>query len=66
VGAQGFHPACTKSFMITAREGDNYEVQLEQYLGGCVLNVFRITREKDGSYVRRIADNAHELKKRCN
>jgi hypothetical protein len=65
-GTPGFHPACTKSFVLRAKEGDDYEVQLEQYLGGCVLNVFRITREKDGSYVRRLANNAHELKKHCN
>jgi hypothetical protein len=65
-GAGWDYPACTRSFVLTAKEGENYEAQLEQLHGGCQLNVFRITREKDGSYVRRVAENAHELKARCN
>lgn len=65
-GAGWDYPACTRSFVITAKEGENYEAQLEQLHGGCQLNVFRITREKDGSYVRRVAENARELKTRCN
>ena len=33
----------------------NYEAQLEQYQGGCTLNIFRLSREA-GTYVRRLAD----------
>lgn len=65
-GSNWAFEACSKSFVITAREGEFYEAQLEQYHNGCVINVFRINRERDGSYVRRVADNAHELKARCN
>lgn len=64
-GTSGFYEACTKSFVLTPKEGENYEAQLEQYRGGCVLNVFRISRERNGSYVRREAENARELKTRC-
>lgn len=65
-GAGWDYPACTRSFVLTAKEGENYEAQLEQLHGGCQLNVFRLTREKDGSYVRRVAENARELKTACN
>lgn len=65
-GAGWDYPACTRSFVLTAKEGESYEAQLEQLHGGCQLNVFRITREKDGSYVRRLAEHARELKTRCN
>lgn len=60
------YPACSKSFVIAPKDNENYEVQLEQLAEGCILNVFRISREKDGSYVRRIAPNAQVLKARCN
>lgn len=65
-GSGWAYEACSKSFTLTAREGEFYEAQLEQYHGGCVINVFRISRERDGSYVRRVADNGRELKARCN
>lgn len=64
-GAIWAYESCSKSFVLTAKEGEHYEAQLEQYHGGCVLNVFRINRERDGSYVRRVAENAKELKTRC-
>ena len=60
------YPACSKSFVINPKENENYEVQFEQLAEGCLLNVFRISREKDGSYVRRIAPNTQVLKARCN
>ena len=65
-GAGWDYPACARSFVLTAKEGEYYEAQLEQLHGGCQLNVFRISRERDGSYVRRVAENARELKTRCN
>lgn len=65
-GANWSYPACTKGFVLTPKEGEQYEAQLEQVHGGCVLNVFRLSRERDGSYVRRVAENARELKSRCN
>ena len=46
---------CSKRFILTPKEGMNFEAQLEQYNGGCTLNLFRINREA-GSYVRRVAD----------
>ncbi len=46
---------CRKSFVLKPKEGMNYEAQLEQYNGGCTLNVFRLSREA-GTYVRRLAD----------
>ena len=64
-GASWSYEACTRGFVLTAKEGENYEAQLEQYHGGCVVNVFRISRERDGTYVRRVAENARELKTRC-
>lgn len=54
-GANWSYGRCTKRFVITPKEGMNYEAQLEQYNGGCTLNVFRISREA-GAYVRRLAD----------
>lgn len=64
-GANWSYESCTRSFVLTAKEDENYEAQLEQYHGGCVVNVFRISRERDGTYVRRVAENAKELKTRC-
>ena len=46
---------CSKRFVLTPKEGMNFEAQLEQYNGGCTLNIFRIGREA-GTYVRRVAD----------
>ena len=60
------YPACSKSFVINPKENESYEVQFEQLAEGCLLNVFRISRERDGSYVRRIAPNTQVLKARCN
>ena len=65
-GANWDYPACTKGFVLTPKEGEQYEAQLEQVHGSCVINVFRISRERDGSYVRRVAETGHELKTRCN
>jgi hypothetical protein len=65
-GANWSYEACTKSFVLTPKEGENYEAQLEQYRGGCVINIFRISRERDGTYVRRVAETGRELKTRCN
>jgi len=64
-GTNWAYEACTRSFVLTAKEGEQYEAQLEQYHGGCVVNVFRLSRERDGSYVRRVAENARELRTRC-
>jgi hypothetical protein len=64
-GTNSFYEACTRSFVLVPKAGEYYEAQVEQYRGGCVLNVFRISRERDGSYVRRVADGARELKTRC-
>lgn len=64
-GTNTFYEACTKSFVLTPEAGENYEVQVEQYRGGCTLNVFQLSRERNGSYVRREAANARELKSRC-
>jgi len=60
------YPACSKSVAFTPKDNENYEVQFEQLAEGCILNVFRISREKDGNYVRRIAPNTQVLKARCN
>lgn len=60
------YPACNKAFTLTAKEGELYEAQFEQLQNDCQLNVFRISREKDGSYIRRLAGNAKPLKARCN
>lgn len=65
-GAGWSYPACSKSFAFTPKEGEYYEAQLEQLNTGCQINVFRISRERDGSYVRRIAEQSRELKTRCN
>ena len=46
---------CRKRFVLKPKEGVNYEAQLEQYNGGCTLNVFRLSREA-GTYLRRLAD----------
>lgn len=54
-GAKWAYGKCIKRFVLTPKEGVNYEAQLEQYNGGCTLNVFRISREA-GTYVRRLAD----------
>jgi hypothetical protein len=60
------YPACNKSFSLIPQEGELYEAQFEQLQNECQLNVFRISREKDGSYVRRLASNAKLIKARCN
>lgn len=54
-GVKWSYERCTKRFVLTPKEGMSFEAQLEQYNGGCTLNVFRISREA-GSYVRRLAD----------
>lgn len=59
------YPACVKSFVLTPKEGEQYEAQVEQLHGACHLNVFRLSRERDGSHVRRVAENGRELKARC-
>ena len=55
-GAKWAYGKCSKRFVLTPKDGMNYEAQLEQYNGGCTLNVFRIGREA-GTYVRRLADS---------
>lgn len=60
------YPACNKAFSLTAKEGELYEAQFEQLQNDCQLNVFHISREKDGSYIRRLAGNAKPVKARCN
>ena len=60
------YPACNKAFALTPKEGELYEAQFEQLQNDCQLNVFRISREKDGSYIRRLASNAQALRARCN
>jgi len=64
-GAGWSYPACIKSFRLTPKPDEQYEAQLEQQPGECQINIFRLSREKDGSYVRRIASNAEPLKHRC-
>lgn len=64
-GTNTFYEACTKSFVLTPKAGENYEVQVEQYRGGCALNVFHLSRERNGTYVRREAPNANALTIRC-
>ncbi|MBI5753167.1 MAG: hypothetical protein HZA59_13650 [Hydrogenophilales bacterium] len=54
-GVKWAYGKCSKRFVLNPKEGMNYEAQLEQYNGGCTLNVFRISREA-GTYVRRLAD----------
>jgi len=54
-GVKWSYAKCSKRFVLNPKEGMNYEAQLEQYNGGCTLNVFRIGRES-GTYVRRLAD----------
>lgn len=54
-GANWHYEQCNKRFVLTPQEGMHFEAQLEQYHGGCTLNVFRISREA-GTYVRRVAD----------
>ncbi len=56
------YPPCVRGFTLVAREGEYYEALLEQFRSGCQLNVFRLSRERDGSYVRRVAPQARELK----
>lgn len=56
------YPACARGFTLVAREGEYYEALIEQFRSGCQLNVFRLSREKDGTYVRRVAPQARELK----
>jgi hypothetical protein len=55
-GVKWAYGKCSKRFVLNPKEGMNYEAQLEQYHGGCTLNVFRISREA-GTYVRRLADS---------
>lgn len=55
-GAKWAYGKCSKRFVLNPKEGMNYEAQLEQYNGGCTLNIFRIGREA-GTYVRRLADS---------
>lgn len=64
-GTNTFYEACTKGFVLTPQAGENYEAQVEQYRGGCVLTVFHLSRERNGIYVRREAANARELTTRC-
>ena len=64
-GTHTFYEACTKSFVLMPQAGENYEARVEQYRGGCALNVFHLSRERNGAYVRREAANAHELTTRC-
>ena len=54
-GAKWSYGKCSKRFILSPKESMQYEAQLEQYNGGCTLNVFRINREA-GAYVRRLAD----------
>ena len=54
-GAKWAYAKCSKRFVLNPKEGASYEAQLEQYNGGCTLNIFRISRES-GNYVRRLAD----------
>lgn len=54
-GAKWAYTKCSKRFVLHPKEGASYEAQLEQYNGGCTLNVFRLSRES-GTYVRRLAD----------
>lgn len=56
-GENWVYGKCRKRFVLKPKEGRNYEAQLEQYNGGCTLNVFRLSREA-GTYVRRLADAA--------
>ena len=53
-GADWSYEKCRKRFVLKPKEGVNYEAQLEQYDGGCTLNVFRLSHEA-GTYVRRLA-----------
>lgn len=55
-GVKWAYGKCSKRFVLHPKEGMNYEAQLEQYNGGCTLNIFRIGRES-GTYVRRLADS---------
>lgn len=54
-GVKWDYAKCSKRFLLTPKEDAYYEAQLEQYNGGCTLNVFRIGKES-GTYVRRLAD----------
>lgn len=54
-GGKWYYEKCSKRFLLTPKEGMHFEAQLEQYDGGCTLNVFRISREA-GTYIRRVAD----------
>lgn len=60
------YPTCSKSFTLTPKEDELYEAQFEQLQNDCQLNIFRISREKDGSYIRRLTPNAQVLKAHCN
>lgn len=60
------YTACNKSFSLIPKEGELYEAQFEQLQNECQVNVFRISREKDGSFIRRLAPNAKLVKARCN
>ncbi len=55
-GVSWAYAQCSKRFVFHPKQGMNYEVQIEQYDGGCTLNVFRISREA-GAYVRQLANN---------
>ena len=54
-GAKWAYAKCSKRFVLQPKEGASYEAQLEQYNGGCTLNIFRIGLDA-GIYVRRVAD----------
>lgn len=54
-GAKWAYAKCSKRFVLVPKESVSYEAQLEQYNGGCTLNVFRLSRES-GTSVRRLAD----------
>lgn len=64
-GTDTVYPACVKSFVLTPAAGENYEVQVEQFRGGCVLNVFHLDRLQDGRYVRRETRAGRELRRPC-
>lgn len=64
-GAAWSYAACNKSFVITPKQDELYEVQLEQHADGCQLNLFRFVRDKDGAYARQLERNLQTLKVRC-
>ncbi len=65
-GTNWSYGACHKSFVITPKQDELYEAQLEQHADGCQLNLFRLVRDKDGGYARQLERNVQALKVRCN